>query len=236
MDWANQGTRITGNIIYDTRTANIFLEMNHGAILVDNNVLIGRGVSSNSEGSVFAHNLFVDCTFQMVSDRERKSPYYAPHTCRVVGSKDGIPQDDKWYNNIFVRWGLDKVENAPGYASDYNIFLEGAKKSSFGDEHSIVDSSATSFNREDAPASVTITFTVGDALFGVKGPWVNGKLVGMFPRVGQTIEDRYGNPIIINNDLNGEKRTEPIAGPLANLKPGRNTITWSMRHAGEQVK
>ena len=71
MDWANQGTRITGNIIYDTQAANVFLEMDHGPILVDNNVLVGQGVRSNSEGSVFAHNLFVDCKFEMVSDTER---------------------------------------------------------------------------------------------------------------------------------------------------------------------
>ncbi len=234
MDWANQGTRITGNIIYDTKTANVFLEMNHGAILLDNNVLIGRGLRSNSEGSVFAHNLFVDCAFQMVSDRKRKSEYYTPHTRKVVDRKDGIPQDDKWYNNIFVRQGLDKVKNATGYASDHNIFLEAAKKSSFGDEHSIVDASTARFNRKDDPVSVTIAFTVGDVPFGVKAPRVDGNLVGMFPRIKQTIEDRHGSPITIDTDLGGRKRTEPVAGPLANLKRGRNTITWSMRHAGEQ--
>ncbi len=71
MDWGNQGTRITGNIIYDTQAANVFLEMNHGAILVDNNVLVGHGVRGNSEGSVFAHNLFVDCRFDIGSDTGR---------------------------------------------------------------------------------------------------------------------------------------------------------------------
>ena len=44
MDWANQGIRITGNVIYDTQAANIFLEMDHGPTLVDNNVLVGQGV------------------------------------------------------------------------------------------------------------------------------------------------------------------------------------------------
>ena len=236
MDWANQGTRITGNIIYDTKAANIFLEMNHGAILVDNNILIGRGVRSNSEGTVFAHNLFVDCAFQMGSDLGRRSEYYVPHSRKVVGRKEGVPQDDKWYNNIFVRRGLDAVKSAAGYASDYNVFLEGAKKSSFGDEHSIVDSSAVDFSRKDAPAGATIALTVGDALFGVKGPRVDGKLVGTFPRIQQTIEDRHGNPITVDTDLGGRKRTQPVAGPLADLERGRNTITWSMSRAGQQVE
>ena len=132
--------------------------------------------------------------------------------------------------------GLDAVKIAAGYASDYNVFLEGAKKSSFGDEHSIVDSSAVDFSRKDDPAGATIGFTVGDALFGVKGPWVDGKLVGTFPRIQQTIEDRHGNPITVDTDLGGRKRTQPVAGPLADLERGRNTITWSMRRAGQQVE
>lgn len=231
MDWGNQGTRITGNIIYDTKTANVFLEMNHGAILVDNNVLVGQGVLSNSEGSVFAHNLFVDCRFQMRSDLKRKSPYYTPHTRKVVGSKEGIPQDDKWYSNVFVRLGLDKVRNAPGYASDWNVFLEGAKKSSFGDEHSAVDASATGFARKDSPTGVTITFTVPEAAFRMQAPRVDAKLVGIFPRIKQSIEDRHGQPITVEMDLNGRKRTQAIVGPLADLKEGRNTITWSMKRS-----
>ena len=51
MDWGNQGTRITGNIIYNTQAANIFLEMDHGPILVDNNVLIGQGVRASRKAT-----------------------------------------------------------------------------------------------------------------------------------------------------------------------------------------
>ncbi len=235
MDWGNQGTRITGNVIYETKTAGVFLEMNHGAILLDNNVLVGGGVRSNSEGSVFAHNLFVDCPFQMVSDRKRRSEYYRPHTRKVLGRKDGVPRDDKWYNNLFVRRGLDKVKDAPGYASDYNVFLEGAKKSSFGDRHSIVDASSAQFHREDAPAGVTVTFTVGEAPFRVECPRAGADLVGVFPRIGQTIEDRHGHPVTIDMDLNGRNRPRPVPGPLADLKRGRNTIAWSARQAPEPI-
>lgn len=229
MDWANQGTRITGNIIYDTDTASVFVEMNHGPILIDNNVLIGRGIKSNSEGTVFAHNLFVDCGFSMGSDTKRASEYYKPHTREVVKRKPGVPQDDMWFSNIFVRQGLAGVKKASGYASDHNVFLEGAKKSSFGDEHSVEDSFVTKFEREDHPSGVTIAFTVNDMPFRVKGPWVDAKLVGVLPTVGQTIEDRCGKAIKVDADLNGRKRTQPTPGPLANLKRGRNTIVWSMK-------
>lgn len=229
MDWGNQGTRITGNIIYDTQAAGIFLEMDHGAILVDNNVLIGQGVRSNSEGTVFAHNLLVDCRFDMVSDTSRASQFYRPHTRKVVARKQGIPADDKWFNNIFVRRGLEGVKKAPGYASDYNVFLEGAKKSSFGDQHSIVDPFDVALRREDSPRGVSIKFRVNQALFGMKGPWVDRSLVGVFPTVGQTIEDRSGQPIRVDTDILGKGRARPVAGPLADLKPGENTVSWSPR-------
>jgi len=229
MDWANQGTRITGNIIYNTQAANVFLEMNHGPILVDNNVLIGQGVRSNSEGTVFAHNLLVDCKFDMVSDTTRSSQYYQPHTRKEVGRKHGIPADDKWFNNIFVRRGLDGVKKASGYASDYNVFLEGAKKSSFADEHSVVHPAEAKFRREDSPVGVSIGFRVNQAPFGVKGPLVDRSLVGVFPTAGQTIEDRSGQPIRVDTDILGKDRVPLVAGPLADLKPGENTVKWSTR-------
>jgi len=229
MDWGNQGTRLTGNIIYDTEAAGVFLEMNHGAILVDNNVVIGSEVRSNSEGTVFAHNLFVDCGFSMVSDMKRRSEYYKPHTRKQVARKQGVPRDDKWFNNVFIRRGLDRVREAEGYVSDYNVFLEGAKKSSFADEHSAVDPFVTEFERKDGPAGVSIRFNVNDAATGMQGPVVDAKLVGVFPTVGQTIEDRYGNPICVDSDLNGKKRTRPVAGPLVDPTQGPNSVVWSIK-------
>jgi len=229
MDWANQGTRISGNVIYDTQAANVFLEMDHGPILVDNNVLVGQGVRSNSEGCVFAHNLFVDCKFEMVSDTGRSSQYYKPHTRNVVARKHGIPADDKWFNNIFVRGGLEGVKKAPGYASDYNIFLEGAKKSAFADEHSVVDAAEALFHREESPLGVTLRFRVDPAHLPPNAPWVDGKLVGVLPTVGQTIEDAQGQAIRVETALFGQKRAAAIAGPLAAPKPGENVLRWSTK-------
>ena len=227
MDFGNQGTRITRNIIYNTQAATVFLEMDHGPTLVDNNVLVGQPVRSNSEATVFAHNLFVDCGYDYSPDTGRRSEYFTPHTTKTVGRKTGTAQDDKWFNNIFVRKGLDNVKTASGYTSDYNVFLEGAKKSTFGDEHSAVDPHSTGLTIKDQPRGATVTFSVNDAPFGIQGPLVGAKLVGVFPTVGQTIEDRFGKPIAVNADINGKVYARPIAGPLADLTKGLNAITWS---------
>lgn len=229
IDFGNQGIRITRNIIYNTEAATVFLEMNHGPILVDNNILIGQPIRSNSEATVFAHNLFVDCGYEYRPDTRRRSQYYKPHTTKVAGRKSGTAQDDKWFNNIFVRRGLDQVKTASGYASDYNVFLEGAKKSSFGDKSSLVDPYVTGLTIKDHPRGATITFFMNDMPFRVKGPWVDAELVGIFPTVGQTMEDRYGRPIRIDADINDRKLTRPIAGPLTHLKQGVNTIVWPIK-------
>lgn len=229
IDFGNQGIRITRNIIYNTEAATVFLEMNHGPILVDSNVLIGEAVRSNSEATVFAHNLFVDCPYEYTPDVKRQSGYFQPHTTKTVGRKTGTAQDDTWYNNIFVRRGLDRVNTAPGYASDYNVFLEGAKKSPFGDDHSTVAPDITGLAIEDHPLGATITFSSGETALRVNGPRVTAELVGVFATVGQTIEDRSGNPITVDTDINGKKFSRPIPGPLVDLHPGSNAIIWSLK-------
>ncbi len=227
MDYGNQGTRISGNIIYNTEAETIFLEMDHGPTLIDNNILIGEGLKSNSEATLIVHNLLVDSKYTYQPDTKRRSQYYKPHTTIVEGVKTGTAKDERWFNNIFIRHGLDDVKDAPGYAADYNVFYEGAAGSSFGDEHSVVDSFVTGFAVEDKPLAVTITFSANQAALDMKSPWVDKDLVGVFDTVGQTIEDRYGNPIKVDTDFNGMRYSRPIPGPLANLRQSLNTVTWT---------
>jgi alpha-N-arabinofuranosidase len=229
IDFGNQGVRIARNIIYDTQAATVFLEMNHGPTLVDNNVLIGQPVRSNSEATVFAHNLFVDCGYVYSPDTKRRSAYFKPHTTETVGRKTGTAQDTKWYNNIFVRQGLDRVKDAPGYRSDCNVFLEGAKKRRFGDEHSVVDSFVTELAVKERPEGVAIQFRMNDTPFGLNCPWVDADLAGVFATVGQTIEDRYGDPIRVTTDVHGKAFSTPVPGPLSTLQGGANEIAWSAR-------
>jgi len=230
MDFGNQGIRITGNIICDTQAETIFLEMNHGPILVDNNILIGNALKGDSENNVFAHNLLVDCGYNHRTDMSRRSQYYRPHTQEVVGRESGIPRNEKWFNNIFIRRGLEAVKDRPGYEADYNVFLEGAQKSTFGDRNSLVDASAAGFQRTDTPTGISISFSVDEPVLRLRCPWVDGRLVGLFERCAQTIEDRYGNPIRVETDILGRRFSRPVPGPLARLEPGKNTITWEIRN------
>jgi alpha-N-arabinofuranosidase len=132
IDFANQNTRITRNIIYDCDFAAVFLEMNHGPILVDNNVLVGPVRALGGQGYVYAHNLFVDSRHVYGEDRKRRAAYYAPHTFRTVGRLEGILRDHAWFNNLFVRDGLDDIKTVERARADFNVYLEGAAPPTFG--------------------------------------------------------------------------------------------------------
>jgi len=202
--------------------------MNHGPTLVDNNIIIGkRGISSNSEANILVHNLLVDCNFGYSTDTDRMSQYYKPHTTIEYAKKSVIPREEKWFNNIFVRVGPSNVQNAEGYQSDYNVFWEGAEKSSFGDDHSIIDAFETSLILKEHELGVEISFVANNSPFEIKAPLVNGDLVGVFTTTGQSIEDYLGNPITVDMDFNGKKFKNPVPGPISDLKEGRNSIRWS---------
>jgi len=227
IDYCNQGTRITRNIIYGTDTQTIFLEMNHGPILVDHNVLIGpQGVSNISESSVFAHNLFVDCSFYYNTDT-RQSGYYTPHTTIQHEKQPMIQRDDKLLNNLFIENGFNNIESRPRYESDFNAFVQGAQKSTFDDAHSVVDPFDTNFRTQEKPLGVTFTFLANAALAELDVPVVDANRLGVFETSGQSLEDRTGAPITLATDFNGRSYSPPKAGPLANLKEGINTLRWT---------
>ena len=195
-------------------------------MLIDNNVLLGGGVKANSENMVFAHNLFVDCRYRDQPDTGRQSQFYTPHTTRVVGHKPGVPANNQWDNNLFVGHGLDNVKAAPGYRADFNVFLQGARPSTFGDTNSVVDAFAVALRREDFTSGITLRFQMNDAPFRIQAPVVGAERVGVFAPVGQSLEDRTGRPITVDTDLLGQRFDRRLPGPLATLQCGENRLSW----------
>jgi len=232
MDYANQGCRLTGNIIHGTQTAAIFLEMNHGGMLLDHNIILGGGLQGQSDGNVWAHNLLVDCKYIHNPDLQRKSAWYTPHTLKVAGTDVGEPAEEHFYNNVFVGVGLDTMKANPGNRADHNLYLRGAKKAVWGDEHSLELPMGAGIQKVDYPDGLTITFVLPEEAANVECPQVDAALIGVFARIGQSIEDRYGNPIGMATDLNGAARTKVIVGPVAEGDGGRHTVAWALKRVG----
>lgn len=101
LDWQSQGTRVSKNIFYDNINEDFFNEVNHGPMVVDNNILLSENSIINvSQGTAYMHN-FIGGNILMRLAPSRFTPYHLPHSTAIAGLM-GINQgDDRFYNNIF---------------------------------------------------------------------------------------------------------------------------------------
>ena len=127
LDWMAQGTRISGNLFHDNVvTQDIFLEVNHGPVMVDNNILLSpMAIYDLSQGGAFAHNLFLGKFIPRKDDRI--TPYHEEHSTVLAGSKMISGGDDRYYNNIFMSYNREAAwPDRMGTPLEGNFFGLGA--------------------------------------------------------------------------------------------------------------
>lgn len=231
IDWAAQGTRITGNVVYELDEWSgwaFFMQNSHcSPVLVDNNIFYGQ-IYNTSRNCIFAHNLFIDCRwFFMVENMD--PVYWKPHTGKVV---EALPlthlENDRNFNNIYIKKGTDQMINAQGYRINWNVHYSGARKCQWGEEDSIVESDFnTGVSFKSLENGVTIAFNSDDAPFEVKCPFITHDFIGVYDLTGQGIEDHHGNPITVSTDVLGNVRgmLHPTAGPFEKLEIGENLFS-----------
>lgn len=128
LDWMAQGTRVSGNLLHDNAAQDLFVEVNHGPFLVDNNLFLSpTALLDMSEGGAYAHNLFAG-RLNPRAELRRETPYHPPHTTQVAGLRNIRGGDDRFFNNIFAgHTGLAPYDAAalPMHLGG-NVFLHGA--------------------------------------------------------------------------------------------------------------
>jgi alpha-N-arabinofuranosidase len=105
LDWMAQGTRVTANCFHDNEDRDLFLEVNHGPFMVDNNLFLSAvSLLDVSEGGAFVHNLFAG---SIVSQPEpnRETPYHPAHSTAIAGLARIQGGDHRFYLNCFVGTG-----------------------------------------------------------------------------------------------------------------------------------
>ena len=239
LDWMAQGTRVSGNIIYLNDLEDIFLEVNHGPFIVDNNILLSpSAISTMSEGGAYLHNLIAGLV-QMWPEPNRFTPYFLPHSTDVAALTTILSGDDRYYNNIFVGFGakelkdtgtkpgLETYDNAklPVFIADNLYYFEA--KQSLKDINALSDAGFNpAITIEEKGESLFLHFDVNQLYYNQKGKIINTAILGRARIPKARFDNPDGNVLTIDRDYSGNMRTvqNNVAGPFVNLEGDKITI------------
>jgi hypothetical protein len=121
LDWDNRGSRVSGNLIHDVRTAQgaVFVEASQQPNLVDHNViwnLTGQGVrAADTDNLTIAHNLFYRVSENLV--------FAGVATSRSLGGRKLTSQGNRVLNNIFVDAAKPIAFGDADNLADFNLYV-----------------------------------------------------------------------------------------------------------------
>jgi hypothetical protein len=227
LDWMTQGTRVTGNLLNQNSTDDLFLEVNHGPFLIDNNILLSETAVRNwSEGGAFVHNLVAGGVV-LRPVLNRSTPFHNPHSTQVAGLSITKGGDDRWYNNLFVgRSGLSPYDGvAWPVRMEGNVFLNGASPSK-NEAAPFIESRSNPGIRlvERTDGVYFIAEQTEGWAAGRPSQIVTTELLGQPRLTGQRYTNVDGTPLKINVDFCGKKRdsSNSVAGPF--VVPGHGNL------------
>ncbi|MCX6627815.1 MAG: right-handed parallel beta-helix repeat-containing protein [Candidatus Solibacter sp.] len=245
MDWMAQGTRITGNLLYDNSMDDLFVEVNHGPFLVDNNLFLsGLSLSDMSEGGAYAHNLM---TGRIVSRPEprRSTPFHKAHSTALAGLSSTMGGDNRFYNNMFVGNGGPPARGTEADANplrfgSYGLWVYDQREYPLLTGGNVYFTGARGYFKEagglNLPATnpkpelveegdgVYLHLNVGAEVRSAATRLVDTELLGKAKVPGLGYENLDGSRIAIDSDYSGKKRkmTGPSAGPFED--PGQGNL------------
>jgi len=233
LDWMCQGARVTGNLLYNNTTDDIFVEVNHGPFLIDNNLLLSPlAIRDWSEGGAYAHNLIAGNI--ELRPQNRYTPYQLPHDTKIAGLEQTRCGDNRYFNNIFVgrevrskqsNSGLGVYNNTklPMMVED-NVYLNGAKKYKDESNHLKLDYNPD-IMIEEKKEGVFLSLNLDKRIFRMKNQTVNSELLGKAIVPDLRFENPDSSDIVITKDYFGKDKNKenPSAGPFEN--PGTAELT-----------
>ncbi len=244
LDWMAQGTRVSGNLFHDNAGQDLFVEVDHGPFLVDNNLFLSpTSLLDMSEGGAYAHNLFAG----KIANRpepSRETPYHPAHSTTVAGLVNIQGGDDRFYNNLFVGngesasgarrptgknlewissfglWGYDTRELP--LQTGGNIYYHGAEP--YGKERNarVLAASDPQVKLGQQGDRFVLRLNLGPELKKASTTLVTTALLGQAKIPGLPYENADGSPLKIDTDYFGKKRSQahPVPGPFANPGTG----------------
>jgi hypothetical protein len=239
LDWMTQGTRVSGNLFYDNDKEDLFLEVNHGPFVIDNNIFLSQNSLRNqSQGGAYVHNLFGGGIY-MWPERNRFTPYHLPHSTAVAGLSTIYSGDDRYYNNLFIgpenkgkidgnyKPGLKDYSKAelPVFINN-NVYYNGAKP--FVDEiNKTVDLAYDPNIKMSVDGDqVYLHMTLDQSFIKQKGTSITSELLGKAKIPNAKFENADGTSLQIDKDYFGAIRggEQVAAGPFSNPVQGELSL------------
>jgi hypothetical protein len=236
LDWQAQGARVTANLLFNNEDQDLFIEVNHGPMIIDNNIFLSeRGILNASQGTAFVNNLIAG-NIQMRAASNRFTHYHFPHSTKVLGMMTIILGDDRYYNNIFAAnkdslnksqyYGLNAYDDFPtasyewkstGSLNNYNkqkfpvyidanLYLNKALASNI-ETNSVENKSLNpEISLSKEDGSYYLNITIDESFDKVKTQFVNTALLGAAFQSETPYENPDGSPLTIHEDYFGNSR------------------------------
>jgi len=208
LDWMLQGTRVSGNLMHNN-SQDLFLEVNHGPFLIDNNVCLSPVFLRDwSQGGAYVHNLATGKIF-INTPQSRETPFHKAHSTEIVMLQNISGGDNRFINNVFLQdTNLDSYDKfADSMMIDGNLFSD------------------SKVNLLDEPEDIYLQLS-GPILDTAKHKLVTSKLLGRTKVSKQPFDQPDGKAYRIDTDYFGNIRdlTNPSAGPFENPGSGQLKI------------
>jgi hypothetical protein len=248
LDWMAQGTRVSGNLFHDNAGQDLFVEVNHGPFLVDNNLFLSAvNLLDMSEGGAYAHNLFAG----KITNRpepSRDTPYHPAHSTTVAGLTTTKGGDDRFHNNIFVGngetptaaqkgdlkalrwissrglWGYDGREQP--LQTGGNVYYHGALPYAKEAHPLVLPDRNPALRLAEENGRMILRLTLGKSPRDARTTFVTSEFLGKAKTPGLPYVNPDASPLRINTDYFGKKRNgrSPTAGPFEALGAGPLTL------------
>jgi len=256
LDWMAQGTRVTGNLFHDNAYEDLFVEVNHGPFMVDNNLFLsGTSLTDMSEGGAYAHNLFTGL-ISSTQEPARQTPYHPAHRTSIAGMSDLKGGDNRFYNNFFVGNGngpgeVVKDDKRHHRVNGYGLWVYDTRAYPLETGGNVSCHHAQAYFKETTPLVLMdydpqvklveqghqfiLNLTSCPELKQARTTVVTTELLGKARIPYLPYENVNGSRLKISTDYFGKKRitTHPTPGPFEN--PGTGTfspVVWGSRVHG----
>jgi hypothetical protein len=242
LDWMAQGTRVTQNFFHDNAAEDLFVEVNHGPFLVDNNLFLSpTSLLDMSEGGAYAHNLFAGKLYSR-PELSRDTPYHASHSTKVAGLVNIKGGDNRFFNNVFLgqgETGLVPTGKASQGASGFGLWLYDAREFSSQAAGNVYANGARPYAREtnavvlagavsrpellETGDGVTLRLQLDDEMKKAATVLVDSERLGRAVIPGLGYENADGSPLVVDKDYFGQRRSRsnPSPGPFESPGAGR---------------